>query len=150
MRLEKLLRISSSLNLYRTEYINQLLSENSSGVAFLQKSCKGKMTWETHSRNRKNKGDVSHKNFVHWLFELSLYLFQLVNNSVWKINYMHKHQQYLNYNFGINLAYQCTACVSVYAQMFSDKWRSYQAGHDLKSIIIIFRLPSKESPSSCI
>lgn len=61
MRLEKLLRISSSLNLYRTEYINQLLSENSSGVAFLQKSCKGKMTWETHSRNRKNKGDVSQK-----------------------------------------------------------------------------------------
>ena len=106
------------------------------------------MTWETHSRNRKNKGDVSHRNFVHWLFELSLYLFQLVNNSVWKINYMHKHQQYLNDNFGINLAYQCTACVSVYALMFSDKWRSYQAGHDLKSIIIIFRLPSKESPSS--
>lgn len=37
MRLEKLLRISSSLNLYRTEYINQLLSENSSGVAFFVK-----------------------------------------------------------------------------------------------------------------
>lgn len=35
MRLEKLLRISSSLNLYRTKYINQLLSVNSSGVAFL-------------------------------------------------------------------------------------------------------------------
>lgn len=35
MRIEKLLRISSSLNLYRTKYINQLLGENSSGVAFL-------------------------------------------------------------------------------------------------------------------
>ena len=35
MRLEKLLRISSSLNLYRTKYINQLLIEKSSGVAFL-------------------------------------------------------------------------------------------------------------------
>lgn len=40
------------------------------------------MTWETHSRNRKNKGDVSHRNFVHWLFELSLYLFQLGNNTI--------------------------------------------------------------------
>lgn len=40
------------------------------------------MTWETHSRNRKNKGDVSHRNFVHWLFELSLYLF-----NWWTIQY---------------------------------------------------------------
>lgn len=104
------------------------------------------MTWETHSRNRKNKGDVGHRNFVHWLFELSLYLFQLGNNSVWKINDMHKHQQYLNYNFGINLAYQCTACVSVYAQMFSDNDDLIRQGTIWKVLSLYFASRRKNRP----